>query len=84
MKLFETKFWAFIKRDAVYIILLLLALMALIYTSNMVKDFENQCNDNYLNYINNNCVCGFEEEPFKLKLNTSKYDGLLNLTGGKI
>lgn len=81
-KLFNSNVWKFVKRDALYIILLLLALIGCLMTLRDVKKFETTCNSQYMNYIEDNCLCGFEEKPRSFVIDTSKYDWVINQTGG--
>lgn len=81
-KLFNSNVWKFIQRDFLYIILLLVALIGCLVTLRDVKRFEVQCNNNYMNYIKDNCLCGYEEQPKPFIIDTSNYDWVVNKTGG--
>lgn len=64
-----------IKKDRIYIILLLLALLACMYTIYTVGDYQEKCNEHWEEqFSNGNCVCKgyakFNESPTLPLLNT--------------
>jgi hypothetical protein len=51
-------FLEFVKRDFVYIILLLVAVLGCMYTLYNVGDYQQQCNEHWIEQMNmGNCIC---------------------------
>ena len=55
-------FMEFIKRDLLYIIVCLLAILACVYTIESVQEFEDHCNI-YWTDVMKNCECGYNDIP---------------------
>jgi hypothetical protein len=52
------KIWATIKRDYWYICIVLVVLGIALYALATIKDYENQCNEHWLNEMQHcNCAC---------------------------
>lgn len=49
---------AFIKRDFLYIVLMLMALLVCLYTILNIGEYQNKCNTYWYEQIKNKCSCG--------------------------
>ena len=52
----------FMKRDFVYIIVCLVALLVCLYTIESVQEFQDHCNEHWTEQMKN-CECGYNDIP---------------------